>query len=630
MDPGTTVKWVDYEKFDKASNRYMLRGQPLPESIDTHTINDSIHEYVIFRNGATFLGPYISDIGAVPIFSGIRWASYFAQQSGLLITPFDSGLEGMAAEDIELSDGFRIEKISLLDLLKKVQDDHGPFVDIGLNPLSQRFRQGWFFKYGDAWMLQTISGVWEINQNSLKRRDDVIPFKGHLGMESTSDGVLPNVSSIVAAPFKRIIGSDHSPVSEDDATEIIDGEFGKDKDVLSDGLHAGSLPSSDEFVIAAFDKITGESFAEAIYGDSDVTLGFLVFPDVLAAANFLIKDIIPHDQEIRLSGFHLSHGGGQRGSNDSERDERVTQGIVTAIRRTCHDALVHGYRPEHASHIRRLMHDATVTFEVTEIGYFGDLLFFGTSDGGEVWDRVDSDLSDSGDIVAKLKGVKESIQVRSRPISEVESRLRRSLGSAYDLLSQDSHVIASSLIDKYDRIGNRSGYDYAGITMKVSKLIERELNVRIFRPWRESTRQGIGKEGLREWRSALESKTLNRTDTALMEWLENGRKLDLGAIRFALQELGDIDSDSQVKEQLLEYIQRLNGESWLLSQELFDLLQDISTKYRNGGVHEHVVSYAVCKEAIERVVLGPEPMLQILMVSTQPRTSLNQDADATV
>ena len=49
---------------------------------------------------------------------------------------------------------------------------------------------------------------------------------------------------------------------------------------------------------------------------------------------------------------------------------------------------------------------------------------------------------------------------------------------------------------------------------------------------------------------------------------------------------------------------------WLLSEEFKCLLNDILKKYRNGGVHEHMVTYNTCREAIEITVTGPNPLLK--------------------
>jgi hypothetical protein len=49
-------QWLNYEKLDKASNRYVLFGDPLPEPIEAHTITYSLKDDVIFPKWGKLLG----------------------------------------------------------------------------------------------------------------------------------------------------------------------------------------------------------------------------------------------------------------------------------------------------------------------------------------------------------------------------------------------------------------------------------------------------------------------------------------------------------------------------------------------------------------------------------------------
>lgn len=84
MTPGTAVKWTDFERFDRAADKFCLYGDVLPEIVDAHAIVDANGVSPVFLHGAQFLGPYVSDIGAVPVFSGHQWAQHFAYQHGIV------------------------------------------------------------------------------------------------------------------------------------------------------------------------------------------------------------------------------------------------------------------------------------------------------------------------------------------------------------------------------------------------------------------------------------------------------------------------------------------------------------------------------------------------------------------
>jgi hypothetical protein len=625
VEPGTAIKWIDYEKFDKASNRYVLRGEPLPEPIEAHAItcripnsditddlgNPSVD--VIFRNGASFLGPYVSDVGAVAVFSQKQSAIHFAQAHNIL-KRFQDG-------EPELAGNYQIVRVNLFELLDRVAEQHGPFVDIGLNSLSHRFRQGWFFKNQDGWMLETISGVWQISYEKATPRPDLQPLKGRSGGGVASSLIGSGVVSVIDTPFKRVTGANRAPLSEEDANELLDSALAGSFEPQT--IDDNAVIPVDAFVIDAFDKITGERFALSNYDGACADDGFLVFPDMIAASAYLIHEILPIDEQVRTNGYHLCHGGGAPGSKDPARESRITANIVAALRKTLLDAMTKGYRPEHGLHIKRLMQDATVSFEVVEIGYFGDLLFYGTSDGGAVEDRVDrgdpeypEEVKQAQKRIRKYKAARTRIADNVDLSSEITAQLRISLGPAFEMLTVESRVIAATVVDEFNRTGMRPGYDYAGISMKASKLIERELVIRLFRPWQESVRNEKGKDHLSDLRKSMESLPLDRTEQALLQWLEKRSKLDLGTMRFCLSEMRTVGAFTPVRKLLSDYIAQFPDGDWLTGQELEASLDDISTRYRNGGVHEHLVSFEVCREAVHRILLGPQPLLRRLVEAT--------------
>ncbi len=60
---------------------------------------------------------------------------------------------------------------------------------------------------------------------------------------------------------------------------------------------------------------------------------------------------------------------------------------------------------------------------------------------------------------------------------------------------------------------------------------------------------------------------------------------------------------------LLEVIQSLGNKDFLLSQEFISACNSVSTKYRNGGVHEKIVTYEICKEAMENILTRKQSYL---------------------
>jgi hypothetical protein len=86
---GTTVLWSNQVKFDKIINKYLLFGEPARTKLDAHAITVShgvnlSDNDLIFSHGCTFLGPYVSDTGAIPVFSSYEFAKHFANKMGII------------------------------------------------------------------------------------------------------------------------------------------------------------------------------------------------------------------------------------------------------------------------------------------------------------------------------------------------------------------------------------------------------------------------------------------------------------------------------------------------------------------------------------------------------------------
>jgi hypothetical protein len=624
MAPGTTVKWIDFERFDRASDKFCLYGDVLPEIVDAHAIVDAHGVSPVFLKGAEFLGPYVSDVGAIPVFSAHQWAWYFAYQHGIINR--DGSPRDGANHDL------RVQRIDLFPFLDAVHANHGPFVDIGLNPLAARYRQGWFFKVDDKWMVETITGVWEVSENKVLARPDIQPPKSSTSSRNRPSDSDSPPTSVVMFPFKEFCGANRSPMPLEDAEALVDRELAEPEDALVPDCDAGTTPPAESFVIDAFDKITGDKLSFMICGDSDATLGFLVFPNIVAAARYLIHEILPHDEETRIHGWQLCHGAGSSGSNNPEREASVTRSVVAAIRKILISALTEGYRPEHAAHLKRVIQDATVTCEITECGYFGDLLFYGLADGEDVWDRLDPENFEAEDdddeevdsepeelvkVRSRLIAMRDTLAAKAEVAPEMALRLRRALGEAYERASSESILIAKTMLEEFDRVKQRPGYDYAGISMKSAKLVERELKRRVFEPWRAMVREKLGKSGLAEIRQSLAEQGADRTTQTLLDWLEKRSKVELGGMRYALKAVRQTCPRHEIVETLATFLKELRDGDWLVSDMFDTILENISTKYRNGGVHEHVVTYDICSEAIERIVTGADPVLARLLLATE-------------
>ena len=600
---GRTIKWNNYEKSDKKCAKYLLFETPIPGGqLIPFTIAMQDSDRILFQNENTFLGPYISIEGAVAIFSDIKIAEYFAKSIGILETNSPN----------KVKNDFNILPISLTKFLDSCAKDL-PLSDIVLNPNYHRAFQGQFFKNNSKWTLQSVSGVWDISETEpIKLTDYNLP-KGYLGAPDDSVLSIHGVSTQIKYPFKRLSGSDQSTFTPEDAQDLINEEFDLFQEPIF--ITEGEIPATDAYCIDAFDKVSGDTYAISGYDPSCSDIGFLVFPDIVSAASYLSNTTLEIDENSRLNGYRLCNGSGQPGSNDEVAERNITNDMRTALKKIISEALVNGYSLKHSNLIKKLMKDASATCEIIECGYFGDLLYYDLSDGREIESRL-LEEHDTPEIKNKISKSRLRLQ-QNHTLPENQKLLLRSiLGDSFLQLTPDTISIAVTALEEFSNVGKRSGYDYAGISMKIAKIFERELTIRVFRKWRTDTINDFGKNAIKE---IIERKdtNLSHADKLLSEYFSKKRKTDLGGMRFALRAIiEEIDADT-ITAKFKQFIETFSNPGWLLSDEFLSILSDISSKYRNGGVHEHIVDFSTCEDAVQRILIGKDCALNKLVMATQ-------------
>jgi hypothetical protein len=637
IKPGDAVlrEWRDFSRLDKASVRWMLGNQPLPENVDPWTLGDGPPGRLIYPEGATLLGPYVSDLGAAVLFSGRSWAEYF----GLLMGDFRQD-----GDQVVPTGGVSIRPVTegVIAFLDEVWDQHGPFVDIGLNPHCHRFRQGYFFKHEIfGWCLRTLSGVFQITENRFVPLAEVEPPKGDEVLRRPEEQAeLEGVPSVTRHPLRRVLGKNVAPLSFHDAEELLEqelkdgyppgppGDDPDDRQVEAPYIKApgeaevealeGAEPvgfDADDYAFDGFDKITGERLAGMVRGDEGWH-GPLLFPDIVAACRWLIHEVLPYDEETRIRGSRLSHGGGVQGSDDPEHEAAVTRDMRKAIEHILTDVLTSGYRPEHSLYLRKLIQDASITLEVTVAGYLSDLAFFGLPESYPLDDGSELDpAAAASSFPGQFERLRRTLPGLGAVNPSLVRDLRRTLSSAFEELSEQSVTILASALQEFRQTGRRPAYDYSGITTKLCKVVERELRGRVFEPWRTRLQAPAGRGALAQMRAA--AKRYDDTGEIVLRWLEGGRRgLELGPMRFALKKAGA----GNPHPALLELGQRLKqfaDGTWLTSSDFEGRLKDVSDRFRNGGVHDAVVTYELCGEAFDQLLSQPDSTLRLLLEATR-------------
>lgn len=579
---GMMIEWSDIERMDKLSVEFALKGDMLPEyPVNPFMIQQSGVGDLMFQNGATILGKYVSDKGAIPIFSTYEHAHNFARSCGI---------------DIE-SNEYNLVEVNLLEKLEEIYSRHSVFCDIGLNPEFNRYEQGWFFKSDEDWYLETISGKWRVASNSFIK-DEARSYKSIFNDTYNNLESWRNLKTQVRFPIKRITGANTAVFEEDDAEEFLKSF----DDHLFEAIEIteGDIPSRENYMVDMFDAITGENQALSNFIDCN-DLDFLVFKDIFSFVSYIKKTILPVDEEVRVQGATLCHGGGLSGSNNKEKEKLITDSITSCMDKLLKEVLRTGYKPHHSFVLKDLLNKNTVIIQIKSLGYFADIIFY------DLYDKEDFFLRlEECDIDEKAKKKFQSlhtkiIQEQELP-EDIKLKMVNYLGSSFSKLSTDSQLILSTALNEFEITGKSNYFDYAGISMKIAKVFERELNINVFKKWSKLAKDSFSKAEIKDMSI---DKNIYDSEALLYKVLSKNEKPTIGNTLFLIRNV------SGASKPLTRHFTNLlvSKMPWLLSEEFMNLMNDILKKYRNGGVHEHMVTYETCNEAMIRTLTGQSPLI---------------------
>ena len=206
------MPWADYSLLDRMSVRWVLEDLPPPNLSELWGIFPGQGTGLRLENGATLLGPFVSDEGAVPVFNNRARAEYFAEVSGIsLADAADGKPQGKCS--------IRPIPECIFEFLESVRDKGGPGLDIGLNPECHRYNQGYFFEAGPSrWRLRTLKGVFRLSPDGTLVASDDLPPKGDTVRQgAASQNELAGVSSVLERPFTRLTGKNTGLLGIDEA-----------------------------------------------------------------------------------------------------------------------------------------------------------------------------------------------------------------------------------------------------------------------------------------------------------------------------------------------------------------------------------------------------------------------------
>jgi len=588
--------WSDFSKSDQMLRRnvnfhsgfsidpkdtfYAIHHKTTFQS-DVFDGTQKLNHRIAFANGSPLRKPFLYSEGSTPVFSTIELAEkYFNQLTG------------------EDRDSFRVVKVPhLIDYLSWLSLEYFPFpLDIGLNPNAHRMMQGYFFP---NWYLRNIFGVFKISDDlSIEEISEQVIFIPDDNVNS-SENIEPfilNLRTIVDLPLGRILRRTTSRLSRDEAQEVAKNEIESteyrqgawDKPIDLNKINA------DKYLIFAYDKISGNPFSNDGLEDTPY-----IFSDIFDACSFFYHQLFKFEYDIRLNGY-AHEPSFVEGSNDEKLEDFILDEKKRGIKRLMEDILIEGYKPEHSVHLMNFINKHSPVLNVLTCGYLKDLSIYRDLIFEEA--IVNLQKEDETSITKKLKKMYHSSRSKHRNKNmfskEIRDRLNIWLGNSIQRLDFDSILMLESAISEFENAGKDESYDYAGISMKLCKVFERELRRSVFESWRTDHNLDLPLEFDRQ------DLTLKR----ISGWLNKTDKLDLGGMQFILNRTNE-NPNHAFLDSFREYLSKFPNYNYLLSEELQNDLAIMRTKYRNGGVHESIVTYDICEEALKKIIILPNSAL---------------------
>jgi hypothetical protein len=608
--PDTFVEWKNFAKTDKNIRRVVqfASGLPFDPKGQLFTIvyidpnynrilggaKEREFRYAHFPDACPLKGPYVDTWGSYGIFTDEDYAHrYF--------------LSSKSVDQSKCS----VQKLAGLRQFIDETTSTWP-LDIGVNPGNARYVQGYVLHDGDRVLIKMVLGTYELGvDDSLQECQDAetVAYLDTVEQPNTFDPSFRGLQSTIKHPLKRILGTTKSTLPRREADAVIVRLLNESKEDICPAKFLSCVKegeiSSDSFLVYGFDKITGDPFF-----NNDEMASVCVFQDIWSAINYFYKCHYEIEYTMRKDGYFSPPTKSRvEGSHDEEAERFILSQQRLALRDLMEMIFVDGYKVEHAEMLKSYINRSSVALEIERCGYLGDLAIYDDAfttfleegeDGSEIFNRI-SQLART--YTAKLASKIELDE-------KCQNTIRIHLGNSYDNLSVESRCILESALKQFKNSKQRINHDFAGISMKLCKVFERELNKLIFKRWKDNllltTNKDSFKKGLKE---AEQNK--DQEMSRLIRWLLKMDKLELGSMTHIIKRVVD-RADNEILHHFKKYIGTLKNREFILSNSFLEICRLISSRYRNGGVHEKIVTYEICKEAVDNILLQEDNYLKAL------------------
>lgn len=610
--PAEFIPWRNYFRTDKIIRRFVryVNGVPFLPDDELYTIvrtdigdiqNRGIGEkgesdkYCIFNSASPLQGPYVSDIGAYALFTEKETAERY----------IEGGSDEQKAR-------FAVEHVKDLNSFLDSVSENFPFVHIGVNPNSERYLQGYFLNVDDKWYLKTVLGLYALtNDLTFEEITEDIPYSDYrdtINHANSIDVTLRGINSTIKNPLKHHKGKTNSTIPRRESLYLLEklvnsSCYKKGVEQSSDSVQPSNI-TSDSYLVFAFDKVSGQQFT-----NNEELISPYVFSDVIDAIFYFYHIFLTFEYKLRLEGFYYCTNKQYTGSNDEKFEQYMLSEQRNALKELLEMILVEGYSIEHSELLKSYLNRISVSLEIEECGYLGDLAIYKKP-------FMDEQLQEFEDSPIQDRVFKLSNAYCNRLASKIEldekyqNKIMVYLGNSYTNLSVESLCILESALKQFESVTQRINHDYAGISMKLCKVFERELQIMVLNRWKQHLSGIFSKSELKRIKQDAE-KDRDLTTVKLIGWLLKKNKLELGPMGFIFDRISS-NCDNSVLENLNGFVSSYGNADFLKSESLKEAINQISTRYRNGGVHEKIVTYETCNEAFERILTSENSHLKRL------------------
>lgn len=591
FEHGEVLHWQRFDILDNVSGeagqtgpfRNWKNGDPLFEIRAT--------DVVVLLADVPLVGDWNSTEGAFAFFTSAEQAEHYLTQhlrngqnrvlTGPLAPPSDFAVTTLAVQPV-------------LDLKARLGEllDVNPFAIWCVNPDSHRedtaygrlaVRQGHEigFAVGESreTRMAAVSGIWVLEpSNCLRLLDPYAPWTGYDTIRWSGG------QSLQLLPLGRSFGSNALPseflldATESELEDLIDEYLGKRslEDCLTEQTDSSDRAGPLEaFFVMSWDTVTGEG--------RDCPWRFTSVFEALRHLSVYEKE---HDREHRETGAVSCGHVGFLGSNDPSFEDLRSCRFQLGIRRMFQRIVRRGFTPSDGEDIAALCNGVLVSLHVEYVGHAKDLLW-ASPEAQRVVVMEDLGIADEDWIAWESSA---NLQVDPEGRAAVVERIGSVAWDALEVKTQ--HFLATAVL-QFASQRHAPQLDYAPVSLEVVKALEVELAAIL-----ENFKSKLGG-------AILSHNPIDREESNLAAYLAGtpGKKAPtLGSMAYFLRP--PTDGSSALVAALYGHFRSLKNSQFLLDKKFFrDGLSRVTTKFRNGGVHDSSISERVCSECID-VLIG--------------------------